>query len=297
MDTEEWSWVTTKDEWKSTVGMEDDTTIKDSYTIPSDKGGRYYVGFFHYENDQEAYFGLNWKEKGIKYSYYDELANWLDGPITKKENESQDPKVKKTWNWVAADNTRITGPIWGGETDEMNYEDHKTIKQIYTDLSTAILGDYYQCTAGYVNDISYKNGKEGERNGWHDGIDLDTDNRIPTNVKALIGGKIKRKSGSGNNRTVVIEGDNGSFYHYLHLYDISENLSVEDIIDKGDTIGQVGPSSHNGKKINPSDHLHFRVTETLDTPNEYNQNTQEDVYEWTHNPLKDFWQLKREGLI
>ena len=64
LDTEEWSWVTTKDEWKSTVGMEKDTTIKNSYTIPSNKGGRYYVGFFHYENDQEAYFGLNWKEKG-----------------------------------------------------------------------------------------------------------------------------------------------------------------------------------------------------------------------------------------
>ncbi|MCL2928623.1 MAG: M23 family metallopeptidase, partial [Trichodesmium sp. MAG_R01] len=301
LDTEEWSWVTTKDEWKSTVGMEDDTTIKDSYTIPSDKGGRYYVGFFHYENDQEAYFGLNWKEKGTKYSYFDELADWPDGPTTELDNQnrSQDPKVKKTWNWVAADNTRITGAIPGWpEKDETNYEDNKTIKQIYTDLSTAILGDYYKCTAGYVNDISYKQDPEaGKKYGWHDGIDLDTDNYESTNVKALIGGTIKKKDDDdGHDGQVVIEGDDGRFYHYLHLFDVSNNLSVDNKIRKGETIGVVGPSFHD-KKSNPSHHLHFSVTNTLNRPNGYDKNKQKDVYEWTHNPLKVFWQLKREGLI
>ena len=60
LNTNEWSWVTPKNSWQSTVGRKQDTD-KFTHTIPTDKGGRYYVGFFQYENDQEAYFGLNWK--------------------------------------------------------------------------------------------------------------------------------------------------------------------------------------------------------------------------------------------
>ncbi|NER05915.1 MAG: alpha/beta fold hydrolase, partial [Okeania sp. SIO3C4] len=83
--------VTPEDEWQSTVGRKEETD-KFTHTIPGDKGGRYYVGFFHYENDQDAYFGLNWKElddgggsielnpgsKGIDVANHQGNVNWQE---------------------------------------------------------------------------------------------------------------------------------------------------------------------------------------------------------------------------
>ena len=46
-----------------------------------------------------------------------------------------------------------------------------------------------------------------------------------------------------------------------------------------------------------SNHLHFEVNETQNKPQGYNKHDQKDVYAWTHNPLKVFWELKREGRI
>ena len=60
LGTDEWYWVTPENQWQSTVGEQGTDVF--NYTIPVDKGGQYYVGFFHYEVDQEAYFGLNWTE-------------------------------------------------------------------------------------------------------------------------------------------------------------------------------------------------------------------------------------------
>lgn len=60
LDTNEWFSVTPENQWETTIGQQDTDIFP--YKIPEDKGGQYYVVFFHYEVDQEAYFGLNWKK-------------------------------------------------------------------------------------------------------------------------------------------------------------------------------------------------------------------------------------------
>ncbi len=62
LDTDEWRWVTPENQWQNTIDRKEEIDTF-THTIPGDKGGRYYVGFFHYENTGDAYFGLNWKEK------------------------------------------------------------------------------------------------------------------------------------------------------------------------------------------------------------------------------------------
>ena len=156
LDTEEWSWVTKKDEWKSTVGMEKDTTIKNSYTIPSDKGGRYYVGFFHYENDQEAYFGLNWKEKDID-----------DKPdVTTRNND--DSESEPAGDSSDKKGVRISGSK--GEEDEIIVYSNK-------ERSGQVSLYLYDKDGKVYNKVDNDKDIEGEKNtilvihGWNDNTD------------------------------------------------------------------------------------------------------------------------------
>lgn len=77
-DQHEWYWVTSENQWESTVGEQGTDVF--NYTLPADKGGRYYVGFFHYEVDREAYFGLNWKEAPAEQSFNSPPAEQIPSP-------------------------------------------------------------------------------------------------------------------------------------------------------------------------------------------------------------------------
>jgi murein DD-endopeptidase MepM/ murein hydrolase activator NlpD len=203
-------------------------------------------------------------------NYFDELATWSDDQ----------------WDWAAGDNTRITGPFWPGERDETNYQNHQAVLQIYNDLTRAILGKTYRSSAGYVQDPSYFN-SEGQQYGWHSGIDIDTDNGVRTNVKALVGGTASVVQRNAGNQFLEIAGDDGRFYRYGHL---SALKVLSGRVNQGDVIGELGMSS-------ASNHLHFQVNETQNRPTGYNSKDKNKVYQWTLNPLKVFWELKREGRI
>ena len=202
--------------------------------------------------------------------YFNELATWSD----------------QQWDWAAGDNTRITGALWPGEGDETNYQGNQAILQIYNDMATTILGNAYRSSAGYVQDPSYFQA-EGWQYGWHSGIDIDTPNWIPTEVRALVGGTAQVVQWNDGNQFLEIAGDDGRFYRYGHLSALKVSSGR---VNQGDVIGEVGMS-------NASNHLHFQVNETQNRPVGYNSQDQNQVYQWTLNPLKVFWELKREGSI
>jgi subtilisin family serine protease len=110
LNTNEWRWVTPKNQWQSTVGRKQDVD-QFTHTIPTNKGGRYYVGFFQYENDQEAYFGLNWKEKGeIINSRIINAINFINPDVVKNGTQyyhrrdlTGNGKDDTMCNWFAAE--------------------------------------------------------------------------------------------------------------------------------------------------------------------------------------------------
>jgi Peptidase family M23/FG-GAP-like repeat len=192
------------------------------------------------------------------------------------------------WNFAAGDETRITGIFWKGDRDERNYQGHSSILNIYNDLSTKILGQPFKSSAGYVQDPGYKNDpKAGGLYGWHDGIDIDTPNGTPTKVKALVGGTVSLTQNITGNYFLQVNGDDGRFYRYGHLSSFTKSSGR---VNAGDIIGELGmtPSSN---------HLHFQVNKTSSRPSGYTAHNQASVYNWTLNPLKVFWQLRREGRV
>ncbi|MDF0555912.1 S8 family serine peptidase [Kamptonema sp. UHCC 0994] len=204
-------------------------------------------------------------------NYLNELKTWNDSK----------------WNWAAGDNTRITGPVWSGETDRRNYADHKYILQVYNDLSKQLLGAVYPSSAGYVQDDSYYMGNDSLN---HTGIDIDTPD-YAVDVKTLVGGTISRiqtyhEGTKEIDQFLEVAGDDGRFYRYGHLGTVNVTSGR---VESGQVIGQIGPVS----KFKYSNHLHFQVNETQQKPSDYNQKDPASVYEWTINPLKAFWELKR----
>jgi murein DD-endopeptidase MepM/ murein hydrolase activator NlpD len=192
------------------------------------------------------------------------------------------------WNWAAGDETRITGPYWPGSRDERNYQDQSSVLQVYNDLSNMILGRTFSSSAGYVLDPGYwDDPNAGKLYGWHHGIDIDTPNNTITKVKALVGGTLSLVQNIKGNYFLQVNGDDGRFYQYGHL---SSLVKASGRISAGEIIGEVGMSA-------ASNHLHFQVNRTSTRPPGYDKYDQDSVYSWTLNPLKVFWQLRREGKV
>jgi murein DD-endopeptidase MepM/ murein hydrolase activator NlpD len=193
------------------------------------------------------------------------------------------------WDWIAGENTRITGVEFpGAEIDDRTYLEHVWVLKLYSELSAKLLRSPlespYPSTAGYI-DVSYG---DDEAVGWHDGIDISTNKKI-LNVHALVGGTVRKLSYSGNKdvgEAVVIEGDDGRYYHYLHLHhlDIASGR-----IEADQVIGQVGDNSY----YRLSHHLHFQVNTSAKTDEgsaPYQIHNKADVKKYTLNPLKVFWE-------
>jgi Subtilase family/Peptidase family M23/LGFP repeat len=215
-------------------------------------------------------------------SYLNELASWSD----------------EQWNRAAGENTRITGPMFPGEKDERNYSGHGAVLKLYDELSNKLLnsplGSPYRASAGYV-DVSYG---DMPNVGWHDGIDIVTSGKI-LDVKVIVGGTVRQLIYSGKTDVgyaIEVKGDDGRFYHYLHLSSLKVSSGR---IEANQTLGQVGDT----KKFGISNHLHFQVNKSAktdecgNTSGVYNIHNKTDVYNSTYNPLKVFWELKREGRV
>ncbi|MBD3560074.1 S8 family serine peptidase, partial [Planktothrix sp. FACHB-1355] len=281
-NTEEWVDITPKDQWQQAYGAYKEI----QFQVP--QSGWYDFHFHHFEERGDAYIDLSWEEvtggspngggnpgsypgNGGNSNYLSELNSWSNDQ----------------WNWAAGDNTRITGKYWSVETDETNYSSQQAILQIYNELSKQLLGAEYKSSAGYVQDPSYYNDPAaGGQYGYHDGIDIDTPNWTPTNVKALVGGTVSIVQNQVGNYFLQVAGDDGRFYRYGHLSSV--NIS-SGRVNAGDVIGQVGMSS-------ASNHLHFQVNRSKSQPTGYNRWNQADVYGWTLNPLKVFWELRNNGI-
>ncbi|MEZ2248969.1 S8 family serine peptidase [Microcoleus sp.] len=176
------------------------------------------------------------------------------------------------------------------------------INKLYAELSGALVGNHYSATVGYIYDTDYYQQYGIPLNiGHHDGIDIDTPNtpgQTGTPVKVLVGGTVRKLSYSGGSTgfALVVAGDDGRYYHYIHL---SSSDVTSGRIEAGQTIGYVG----NTNVAAFSHHLHFQVNKTAKTdegggnpsPPAYNIHSQSDVANWTLNPLKVFFDLKWQG--
>ncbi|MEG5140730.1 M23 family metallopeptidase [Microcoleus sp. A6-C6] len=185
-----------------------------------------------------------------------------------------------------------------GEKDERNYSGHEAIFNVYDQLSNKLLnsklGSPYPNSAGYV-DVGYG---DLPGVGWHDGIDISTQGKI-VDVKVIVGGTVRQLSYSGYSGVgyaIEVKGDDGRFYHYLHL---SSLKVLSGRIEANQPLGQVGDTS----KFAISNHLHFQVNKSAKTDEAgnksgvYDIHSKTDVYNSTYNPLKVFWELKREGRV
>lgn len=197
-----------------------------------------------------------------------------------------------------------TDEDWKSETSQETSINrvNSDINKLYAELSSALVGKHYNATVGYIYDTDYYQAFGIPRNiGYHDGIDIDTPNtpgQQGTPVKVLVGGNVRKLSYSGGDTGLglVVAGDDGRYYHYVHL---SSADVTSGRIEAGQTIGYVG----NTNVAALSHHLHFQVNKTAKTdegggnpsPPAYNIHSQSDVANWTLNPLKVFFDLKWQG--
>jgi len=93
---------------------------------------------------------------------------------------------------------------------------------------------------------------------WHNGNDYAS--QIGTPVKAVWSGKVRyaQMNGGGFGNLIIIRHPNGLETYYAHLSKI--NVSINQIIDQGTIIGEVGNTGHS-----TGPHLHFECR-FLDNP-------------------------------
>lgn len=191
------------------------------------------------------------------------------------------------WDTYSGDNTRFDGIVWGsGNCRETKDERSKTpteIAQLYTNLSTAVLGKRYTMTAGYLYDASYRCGV----GIWHTGIDFGAS--AGTSVKALGSGTvawIDTNNASVNGVFIAVNDDkDGKQWIYGHLQN-SGNLRQGSLVTLGQVIGQVGSQSK-------AKHLHLEVrTPPFKNATKTNQNSVRDT---TMSPLQAYWLKYKNG--
>lgn len=200
------------------------------------------------------------------------------------------------WDEYSGDNTRFDGIVWPGyETDERS-KNPASVKQIYTDLSQAILGNRVTMTAGYAFDKSYQQGVViNNTTGWsHTGIDFGAP--IGSSIKAAVGGKIasiKEVKGKGfdNGWFIIVEAADKKNWVYGHLQNGINPLTktqwkIGDPVNVGTTIGNVG--NQPGAK-----HFHLEVQNPGKLqPGSFLYKDPNSVTSITMSPLQAFWESK-----
>lgn len=188
------------------------------------------------------------------------------------------PTTDQAWDIASGDNTRFDGAIWPGEVDE-RWRTSPELQQVYTNLSTAALGQRYRMTAGYAYDQSYRNGI----GTWHAGIDIGAS--AGTSVRSVLGGRVAwRWSSPTAGAFIGINSSDGRQWVFGHLQGFN-GLVDDSPINPGQVIGQVGNQSG-------AHHLHLEVrTPPFQGTNggDINQNF---ILSATMSPLQAFWQAR-----
>lgn len=177
------------------------------------------------------------------------------------------------WNEYTGDNTRFDYG-WPDYIDERHLTP-EPIRDIYTDLSNAVLGKRGLVTAGYLLDPGYRQGI----GKWHSGIDLDADPGDA--VKVAVGGNVVTIQSISGDYFMGVQGDDGKLWIYGHLGTVAVPSGR---IETGQTIGTIGSASHLHLEVQPG-------------PNySSSQNADQNVVgNATLNPVKSFWELQNQN--
>ncbi|MBV6626654.1 MAG: M23 family metallopeptidase, partial [Rivularia sp. (in: Bacteria)] len=217
--------------------------------------GKFYTRFL--TNPTEAWSG--WQESGewrFGEGYYPDLSSLTDND----------------WDIESGDNTRFDGNLNNGESRD-------SIKQIYRDLSTAILGNHRAMNAGYLYDTSYRSviGKS------HSGIDMRAS--AGDSVKAATNGKVLWTddwNASANGYFIAVEDTNGRVWVYGHLQNLG-NWKKGDSVKVGDQIGAVG------NQLGRNEHFHLAVGTKIGGGS-VAAGTETNVRNATVSPLQAYWE-------
>ncbi|MCL1464614.1 PA14 domain-containing protein [Argonema galeatum] len=215
--------------------------------------GTHEVKVEYYEKEKGAQVKAWWEKAG----YYSQLS----------------PLKEDDWDRETGDDIRFDG-------NPSNGESRTEIKQIYADISTAILGSQRKMNAGYLYDQSYYNalGK------WHSGIDFKA--KAGDTVKAAAQGKIVWTDDTGassNGYFIAVEDKNGKQWVYGHLQSLG-NWKIGNTVKVGDQISTVG------SQLGSNAHFHLAVgTKNGSVSASPNQNL---VRQATMSPLEAYWLWK-----
>ncbi|MET0112503.1 MULTISPECIES: peptidoglycan DD-metalloendopeptidase family protein [Limnospira] len=169
----------------------------------------------------------------------------INGEATLIEQSLPRSNDNNAWAIASGDNTRFDPPLWRGEVDE-RWRTSPQLLQLYTDLSTAVLGRRFRMTAGYAYDQSYFQGL----GTWHAGIDIGAPARTP--VRSVLGGTVAWTWSSPTAGAFIgVNSSDGRQWVYGHLQS-SGSFTPGSRITAGQTIGQVGNQSG-------ANHLHLEV--------------------------------------
>jgi len=187
------------------------------------------------------------------------------------------PLPTNNYDWDRASGDDI---LFDGNTS--NGESSAEVKQVFTNLSTAVLGQSYRMTAGYAYDQSYYNGFKK----WHAGIDIGA--QAGTSVRAPIAGTVAWTwSSASDGAFIAVNSSDGRQWVYGHLQNFN-GLATGSTISAGQLLGQVGNQSG-------AHHLHLEVR----TPPFQGTNgahpDQNFVLNATMSPLQAFSELKNQG--
>ncbi|MFM9265691.1 S8 family serine peptidase [Tychonema sp. BBK16] len=205
-------------------------------------------------------------------NYYPQLASLTDGQ----------------WDEYSGDNTRFDNnwPDYRDDSYLTPEQFRQPIKNIYTELSTAIFGSRYPMSAGYLHDPGYYNGGLGPQgiNVWHPGIDImGTGGK---EIKALVGGTVTyiNVTGKPNGYITAIKADDGNLWLYTH---INTAVTPGKRIEVGDKVGYVTQADG---------HLHLEVQKGFQyQPTYTNGGDKNFVANATISPLQAYWQWKNKN--
>lgn len=149
------------------------------------------------------------------------------------------PTNDNQWDRASGDDILFDG-------NNSNGESSVEVKQVFTNLSTEILGKSYRMTAGYAYDQSYYDGFKK----WHAGIDIGA--WAGTSVRAPIGGTVAWIwSSPSDGAFIAVNSSDGRQWVYGHLQ-TTGNWAKGSSVSAGQLLGQVGNQSG-------ANHLHLEI--------------------------------------
>lgn len=183
------------------------------------------------------------------------------------------PTTTSEWDRASGDDILFDGNTSNGESSA-------EVKQVYSNLSTAVLGKFYKMTAGYAYDQSYYNWLKR----WHAGIDFGAP--AGTSVRSALGGTVAWTSyDSTGGAFLGINSSDGRQWVYGHLQGVG-SWKQGSSVSAGQLLGQVGNQSG-------ANHLHLEVETGLAYGGTNGSNSNQTfILNATVSPLQAFWQAR-----